>query len=81
LWLIYLYSGLSVLLVVYAVYALLTGKRVLRDPNASKQLNTVVLIFFLGFGVLGVAATLPGILSGNWTWLLDGVFGIVSNVI
>jgi len=81
LWLIYLYSGLCVLLVVYAVYALLTGKRVLRDPNASKQLNTVVLIFFLGFGVLGVAATLSGILSGNWTWLFDGVFGIVSNVI
>ena len=81
MWLIYLYSGLSVLLVVYALFALLTGKRVLRDPNASKQLNAAVLIFFLGFGVLGLAATVPGILSGNWTWLLDKVFGVVSNVI
>jgi len=76
-----LYSWLSVLLVVYAVLALLTNKRVLRDPTGSKRLNTVVLIFFLGFGALGVAATAPGILWGNWTWLLDRVFAVISDVI
>jgi len=69
LWLIYLYSWLSVLLVVYAVLALLTNKRVLRDPTGSKRLNTVVLIFFLGFGALGVAAPIPGtVLGAPLTW-------------
>ena len=81
LWLIYLYSGLSGVLAVYAAVCLFKGKSVLTNGYASVALNRVALSVMLGAGGLGVLATAPGILWGDWTWFLDKVFGLISNVI
>jgi len=81
MFLIYLCLGFAVLLVVYAGYFLVARKPVLRDSSASERLNNIILVFFVALGSLVIVAIVPGLLWGEWTWLTDNVFGIISKVI
>lgn len=79
MWLIYLYSLLSITILVYSVLAIIKGYRIVRHDAVSSRQNTIALIVLAALGALGCLGTLPGILGGEWTWLTHKVFWFVSN--
>ena len=81
MWLIYIFSACSAVVVVYSIVAIVRGFNILKDPEATKRENIIALIVLLFIGSLGLLSTIPGIFGENWYWFTDKLFTLVSYVI
>ena len=81
MWLIYIFSIVSAVAVVYSVIGIVRGSKVINDPNATKGQNLMASIVLLFVGLLGLMSTIPGIFVGDWYWFTDKIFTLVGYVI
>ena len=81
MWLIYIFTFISTVLVIFSAVSIVRGSRVLKDPAATNLQNKLALILFLFVGSLGMLSTIPGIFGENWYWLTDKLFTLVGYVI
>ena len=81
MWLIYVFSIVCAVTVVYSITGIVRGSKVIDDPNATKGQSLMALSTLLFVGSLGLLSTIPGIFTGDWYWFTDKVFALVAYVI